>query len=82
VSALRTAATDLNGSLAQRAEQLAAALAAMGLPVDIEPRATLAVILTSQPATTRLIDATLRRAVLAAAREHGFTHVALELGGN
>jgi hypothetical protein len=80
VSALRKAATESNASLAQRAEQLAAALAAMGLPVDVEPRATLAVIVASPPATTRLIDATLRHAVLAAAREHGFTHVALELG--
>jgi hypothetical protein len=82
VSVLRSAATESNASPAQRAEQLAAVLAAMGLPVEVEPRATLAVIVASQPAMTRLTDATLRRAVLAAAREHGFTHVALELGDN
>jgi hypothetical protein len=82
VSALHSAATKSNASPVQRAEQLAAVLAAMGLPVEVEQRATLAVIVASQLATTRLVDAALRRTVLAAAREHGFTHVALELGDN
>ena len=74
-------AVEREASPEQRAEQLTAALAAMGLPVQVEPRAPLAVLVAAESAATRLIDATLRRAVLLVAREHGFTHVAIELGG-
>jgi hypothetical protein len=82
VSALRAGADESDASPARRAERLAAALATMGWSVQVEPRATLAVIVASGPARTRLIDATVRRTVLTIAREHGFTHVALELGNN
>jgi hypothetical protein len=77
---VRHQAAERDASPAQRAEQLRAALAAMGLPVEVEPRAPLAVLVAAEPAATRLIDASFRRAVLGVAREHGFTHVAIELG--
>lgn len=80
MNAIRAGAAESDATPAQRAERLVAALATMGWSVEVEPRATLAVIVASGPATTRLVDATARRAVLAVAREHGFTHVALELG--
>jgi hypothetical protein len=62
------------------ASTLAAALGAAGLPCAVEARAGLAVVtLASSSDAERLTDAELRRVVLAAAREHGFSHVALEL---
>ena len=62
------------------AETLSAALERMGLRCDVEPRARLAVLIVSPSVGQRLGDAETRREVIAAARSHGFTHVAVELG--
>lgn len=60
------------------AAALEAALHAAGMPCGVEARETLAV-LTIAAAASRFADDALRRRALALAREHGFTHVALEL---
>jgi hypothetical protein len=54
-------------------------LAERGLPARVEPRAGLAVLIVDRSTMTALADAEVRRATLALAREHGFTHVAVEL---
>jgi hypothetical protein len=55
------------------------ALAALGVRCTIEARGSLAVVV---PATGEraLEDASVRRAVLATLRSHGFTHAAVEPG--
>ncbi len=60
------------------APALEAALRAHGLACEVEPRETLAVLV---PCRTTLDLATAERRALAIrlAREHGFTHVAVEL---
>lgn len=58
---------------------LEGALAERGLVVRVERRAGLAVLIADQETVTRLGDAELRRTALALAREHGFSHVAIEL---
>jgi hypothetical protein len=58
---------------------LAAALARLGLPCDVESRARLAVLGTVPETARRLADTATRRDVIALARSHGFTHVAVEL---
>lgn len=55
------------------------ALAERGLPFKVETRAGLAVLIAGEATVARMGDAELRRAALALAREHGFTHVAIEL---
>jgi hypothetical protein len=62
------------------ATALAAALRGAGIACEVEARATLALIVASTAHATRLAEDELRRHVLALAREHGFTHVAVELG--
>jgi hypothetical protein len=57
---------------------LAAALQAIGLACRVEPRETLALI-TPVESHRSLLDDDLRRRVLSLAREHGFTHAAVEL---
>lgn len=58
---------------------LQGALAERGLVVQVESRAGLAVLIADSATVARLGDAELRRAALALAREHGFSHVAIEL---
>ena len=58
---------------------LEGALAERGLVVKVESRAGLAVLIADPATVTRLGDAELRRTALALAREHGFSHVAIEL---
>ena len=58
---------------------LEGALAERGLFVRVERRAGLAVFVADAATVERLGDAELRRAALALAREHGFSHVAIEL---
>jgi sugar phosphate isomerase/epimerase len=62
------------------ATALAAALRDAGITCTVESRAALALIVASTADGQRLADDDLRRRVLALAREHGFTHVAVELG--
>ena len=54
-------------------------LAERGLPSKVEPRAGLAVLIVDRETMAALADPEVRRATLALAREHGFTHVAVEL---
>ena len=58
---------------------LEGALAERGLVVKVESRAGLAVLIANSATVARLGDVELRRQALALAREHGFTHVAIEL---
>jgi sugar phosphate isomerase/epimerase len=61
------------------AAAFAAALRAAGLACDVEARAALALIIVSAADAARVAADDDRRRVLALAREHGFTHVAVEL---
>lgn len=63
----------------RKADLLVQSLTGMGLPARVEPRATLAVIQVSAAVMARLAEPEVRRAVLALAKEQGFTHVAVEL---
>jgi hypothetical protein len=58
---------------------LEAALAERGLVVRVERRAGLAVLIVNEATMAQLGDAELRRVALGVAREHGFSHVAIEL---
>ncbi len=63
------------------ASALGSALLARGIRASVEARGSLAVLLPlSDPSA--LADAPVRDAVLALAREHGFTHVAIEIVGD
>lgn len=59
--------------------ELERVLAERGVPAKVEPRAGLAVLVVDRGTMTALGDPEVRRATLALAREHGFTHVAVEL---
>jgi hypothetical protein len=63
----------------QRAEALADALRAAGVPCDVEPRAGLAIVTTTFADSARLTESAARREIIALAKAHGFTHVAVEL---
>lgn len=58
---------------------LEGALAERGLVVRVEKRMGLAVLIANEAMVVRLGDVELRRTALALAREHGFSHVAIEL---
>lgn len=58
---------------------LEGALAERGIPAKVETRAGLAVLIVTPDVVARLGDAEVRRMALALAREHGFTHMAIEL---
>ena len=58
---------------------LEGALAERGLVCRIERRFGLAVLIADAATVARLGDAELRRTALALAKEHGFSHVAIEL---
>ena len=75
-------ASSADAEAKRRADRLAAKLATMGVPARVEPRATLAVIVASPDIAAKLAEPETRRAALAAAREDGFTHVAVELGSS
>jgi hypothetical protein len=62
------------------AAALARALAALDVPCDVESRAGLALLTMGADVAARLAGSPGRMAVLALAKEHGFTHVAVELG--
>jgi hypothetical protein len=63
----------------RNASALAAAISAMGLQCALEARGGLALLLPVPESVEKLQDRETRRAVLALARQHGFTHVAIEL---
>ena len=64
---------------ARNAAALAAAIAELGVQCSLEARGGLAVLLPVPESVTTLQSPEMRGAVLALAREHGFTHVAIEL---
>ena len=61
---------------------LEGALADRGLVCRVEGRAGLAVLIADAATVAALGDIEVRRAALALAREHGFSHVAIELRGD
>ena len=61
---------------------LEGALAERGLVCRVEGRAGLAVLIADAATVAALGDVELRRVALALAREHGFSHVAIELRGD
>lgn len=63
----------------RNASALAAAIAELGLQCALEARGGLALLLPVAESVEMLQQPETRRAVLALAREHGFTHVAIEL---
>jgi hypothetical protein len=60
-------------------QALEGVLAERGLVCRVETRAGLAVLVADSATVARLGDAETRRVALALAREHGFSHVAIEL---
>ncbi|MEO6527978.1 MAG: hypothetical protein ABIP93_15265 [Gemmatimonadaceae bacterium] len=58
---------------------LARAVTALGLSCAIEARGKLVLLLPAPESLARLAETETRRATLSLAREHGFTHVAIEL---
>jgi hypothetical protein len=64
------------------APALAEALRALGIPCDIEALAALALISTRGEHAARLASSHERGLVLALAKEHGFTHIAVELSAD
>lgn len=64
---------------ARNATALAADLAKLGLQCALEARGGLALLLPQSDSVARLEKDETRRAVVALAKQHGFTHVAIEL---
>lgn len=64
---------------ARNAAALAAAIAKLGVDCALEVRGGLALLLPTAEGAASLQVEERRRAVLALAKEHGFTHVAIEL---
>lgn len=64
---------------ARNAEALAKGLTELGLSCSVEARGKLVVLLPDQESVAKLAEDTTRRAALALAKEHGFTHAAIEL---
>ncbi|MFL5620806.1 MAG: hypothetical protein ACJ79A_20690 [Gemmatimonadaceae bacterium] len=63
----------------RNATALAAAIAELGVQCSLEVRGGLALVLPVTESVEALQSPDTRRSVLALARQHGFTHVALEL---
>jgi len=64
---------------ARNAVALAAAIAKLGIACALEVRGGLALLLPTPEGAAALQGEERRRAVIALAKEHGFTHVAIEL---
>ena len=63
----------------RNAAALAAAITELGVECVLEARGGLVLLVPVATSVEKLQDEDTRRAVLALARQHGFTHVALEL---
>jgi len=70
---------DRGARTGRNAAALASAIAELGLQCSLEARGGLALLQPVQESVEALQSAETRRAVLALARTHGFTHVAIEL---
>ena len=71
--------TDRGDRTARNAAALASVIAELGVQCALEARGGLALLLPVQESVATLQSPDTRRAVLALARTHGFTHVAIEL---
>ena len=65
-----------------RSLALARALEIAGTPCVVEARAGLALIVCDEAQQVRLASSDARVALLALAKRHGFTHIAVELAGH
>ena len=74
--------SETSGERIGDASGLAAALARLGMPCAVESRARLALLAAPAGVAERLARIEARREVIALAKSHGFTHVALELAGS
>jgi hypothetical protein len=63
----------------RNATALAAAIAELGLECAIEARGGLVLLMPSAGSVAKLAEDETRRAALALAKQHGFTHVGIEL---
>jgi hypothetical protein len=63
----------------RNAAALSVAIAELGVECVLEARGGLVLLVPTATSVEKLQDPEQRRAVLALARQHGFTHVALEL---
>jgi hypothetical protein len=70
---------DRGDRTARNATALATAISELGIRCSLEARGGLAILLPVSSSIEVLQSAETRRAVLALARQHGFTHVAIEL---
>jgi hypothetical protein len=73
---------DCGDRTARNATALATAISELGIRCSLEARGGLAILLPVSSSIEVLQSADTRRAVIALAREHGFTHVAIELPGD
>jgi hypothetical protein len=64
---------------ARNAAALAGAIAELGLKCSIEARGGLVLLMPDAESVLKLADDETRRAALALAKQHGFTHAAIEL---
>lgn len=64
---------------ARNATALAAAIAELGIQCSLEARGGLALLMPIAESVAALQSPETRAAVVALAREHGFTHIAIEL---
>ena len=63
----------------RNAAALASAIAELGLSCDVEARGGLVLLHPALESVAKLAEEETRRAALSLARQHGFTHVAIEL---
>lgn len=75
-------ASDRGDRATQDAAALAAAISELGIRCSLEPRGGLAVLVPLGSSMVMLQSADTRRALVALAKQHGFTHVAVELPGD
>lgn len=74
-----TREADRGDRTTRNAAALAEGITALGLDCAIEARGGLALLLPASDSVAKLAQIDTRRAALALARQHGFTHVAIEL---
>jgi hypothetical protein len=63
----------------RNAAALAQALASLGIECSVESRGGLVLLQPNTESVAKLADEEMRRAALRLARQHGFTHAAIEL---
>jgi hypothetical protein len=74
-----TESNDRGDRTGRNAAALASAIAELGIACDLEARGGLVLLMPAPESVSKLAEADTRRAALALARQHGFTHVAIEL---